>query len=163
PALALPTDRDRPSVQTYQGARLMATLPRDLTERLKKLGERHGATLFMVTLAGFQALVSRYSGQTDFAIGTPIANRTRVETEGLTGCFANTLAMRADLSNDPSFLETFGRLRGTAMGAFAHQDVPFEKVVDDLQPHRDPSHTPLFQIMFAFQNVPMSVPQLGGD
>lgn len=163
PALALPTDHARPVIQTYRGSRLQTQISPLLTEGLKSLGQREGATLFMVVLAAFQTLLMRYSGQEDILVGSPIAHRTHVETEELIGFFANTLVMRTDLSNDPSFLEALKRVRVTAMGAYAHQDLPFEKLVEDLQPERDPSYMPIFQVMFVFQNVPMQVPVLTPD
>ncbi|HEX2250800.1 MAG TPA: condensation domain-containing protein, partial [Gemmatimonadales bacterium] len=153
PMLALPTDRPRPTLQTYRGARHEMVISRRATEGLKALSQREGAPLFTTLLAAFQTLLSRYTGQDDLLVGTPIANRTRVETERLIGFFANTLALRTDLSGDPTFLELLGRVREVALGAYAHQDLPFEKVVEELQPKRDLSHMPLFQVMFAFQNV----------
>jgi amino acid adenylation domain-containing protein len=159
PVLDLPTDRSRPDLQTYRGARQEMVIPHQVTEGLKALSQREGATLFMTLLAAFQTLLFRYSGQDDLVVGTPIANRTRVETEGLIGFFANTLVLRTDLSGHPSFRRLLGRVRATALGAFAHQDLPFEKLVEELQPERDPRHTPLFRVMFAFQNIPGGLTQ----
>src|SRR5690606_14176114 len=116
---------------------------------------KENATLFMTLLAAFQVLLSKYSGQTDFAVGSPSAGRNQKETEKLIGFFVNTLALRANLTGDPTFLELLKRVRETALSAFAKQDVPFEKVVNLLQPERSLSHTPLFQVMFALQNVPV--------
>src|SRR5215213_423074 len=154
PVLELPTDHPRPAVQTHRGARRSLTLPGSLTEALRDLARREGSTLFMVLLGAFQALLARYAGQEDIAIGTPIAGRTRAETEGLIGFFVNTLVMRTDLSGDPSFREVLSRVREVALGAYDHQDLPFEKLVEELQPERDLSRVPLSQVFFALQNVP---------
>src|SRR5207248_1391074 len=120
----------------------------ELSRELNRLGRRHGATLFMTLLGGWQLLLSRYSGQQDVAVGTVIANRNRVEMEGLIGLFVNTLVLRTDVGGNPSFVELLERVRETTLGGYAHQDVPFEKVVEELQPERDLSRTPLFQVMF---------------
>jgi len=154
PVIGMPTDRPRPSLQTYRGGTLQLTVSRTVTEGLKALSVSEKATLFMTLLAAFQTLLFRYTGQSDLPVGVPIANRPCVETEPLIGFFANTLVMRNDLSGNPLFRELLARVRITAMGAYAHQDLPFEKVVEVLQPERDPSHGPLFQVMFAFQNLP---------
>ncbi len=153
PLLELPTDRPRPAVQSFRGATYSFSLPRELADRLRALSQKAGATLFMTLLAGFQALLARYSNQDDLAVGTPIANRNRAETEGLIGFFVNTLVLRADLSDDPSFRDLLKRVREAALGAYAHQDVPFEMVVDALQPERNLSYPPLFQVLFALQNT----------
>src|SRR5215212_5895560 len=153
-ALELPTDHPRPRVQTHRGARRSLTLPRSLTLALKELGRREGTTLFMVLLGAFQALLARYSGQEDVAVGSPIAGRTQAETEELIGFFVNTLVMCTDLSGDPSFREVLSRVREVALGAYDHQDLPFEKLVEELQPERDLSRVPLSQVFFALQNVP---------
>ena len=162
PVLALPTDRPRPAVQGHRGGRRALLLPELLTEKLKTLGRQEGATLFMTLLASFQALLSRYSGQEDLVVGTPIAGRTRTETEGLIGFFVNTLALRADLSGEPSFRELLGRVRESALGAYAHQEVPFGRLVEELRPGRSLSHAPLFQVMFALQNTPREGLELEG-
>ncbi|HEX5709303.1 MAG TPA: amino acid adenylation domain-containing protein, partial [Pyrinomonadaceae bacterium] len=162
PVLELPTDHSRPSVQTFRGARNAFKLPPELTAQLRALSQREGVTLFMTLLAAFQVLLSRYSGQDDVVVGTPIAGRNRAEVEGLIGFFVNTLAMRADLSGDPTFVELLGRVRESALGAYAHQDVPFEKLVEELQPARHLGHSPLFQVMFIFQNTPASTASLSG-
>ncbi|RKG98938.1 amino acid adenylation domain-containing protein, partial [Corallococcus sp. CA053C] len=158
--LELPTDRPRPAVQTFQGAELLVELPGPLVEELKGLGRRNGATLYMVLLAAFQTVLHRYSGQDDLCVGTPSAGRGQAELEGLIGFFLNTLVLRTDLSGDPTFLELLGRVREAAMGAFDNQDVPFEKLVEELQPRRSLSYTPLFQVMLILQK-PQGRPRLG--
>ena len=160
PVLELPTDHPRPAVQTHRGARRSLTLPESLTQALKELSRQEGTTLFMVLLGAFQVLLSRYSGQEDIAVGTPIAGRTRAETEELIGFFVNTLVMRTDLSGDPSFREVLSRVREVALGAYDHQDLPFEKLVEELQPERDLSRVPLSQVFFALQNVPQEALKL---
>ncbi|QSQ17130.1 non-ribosomal peptide synthetase [Myxococcus landrumensis] len=152
PFLPLPTDFPRPAIQSLQGAVARRGLPLALLDSLKRLGKKEGTTLFMTLLAGFQVLLRRYSGQTDISVGTPIANRNRAELEGLIGFFVNSLVMRTDVSGAPSFRELLRRVREVALGAYAHQDVPFEQVVEALQPERDPSYSPLFQVMFALQS-----------
>jgi amino acid adenylation domain-containing protein/non-ribosomal peptide synthase protein (TIGR01720 family) len=151
--LALPTDRPRPAVQTFRGARQPLELPSELSESLEALSRSEGATLFMTLLAAFQTLLHRYTGEDDISVGTPIANRNRAEVEGLIGFFVNTLVMRTDLSGDPTFRDLVRRVREMALGAYAHQDLPFEKLVDELQPRRNLSHSPLFQVMFTLQNA----------
>jgi aspartate racemase len=160
--LQIPTDRPRPAVQTFQGATRKVKLPLRLCKSLRSLSRQERATLFMTLLAAFQTLLYRYTGQDDIVVGSPIANRNRAEIEGLIGFFVNSLAMRSDLSGNPSFRELLGRVREVALGAYAHQDLPFEKLVEDLQPERDMSRSPLFQIMFAFQNAPMEALELPG-
>jgi amino acid adenylation domain-containing protein len=162
PPLELPTDRPRPATPSPEGASLSVELPPELSARLKELARGGGATPFMVLLGAFQALLGRYSGQDEFAVGTPIAGRTRPEVQGLIGFFVNTLALRADLSGDPSFRALLARTKETALGAYAHQDVPFEKLVEELRPERDTSRSPLFQVMFTLQNVPMPQVSLPG-
>ncbi|MGQ0554672.1 MAG: amino acid adenylation domain-containing protein [Nitrospiraceae bacterium] len=151
PVLDLPTDRPRPAVQNDRGARLAFVVSRDLTARLYALSRSRNATLFMTLLAAFQVLLMRYSGLEEFCVGTPVANRPKREMEMLIGLFANTLVLRADLSGNPSFTDLLARIQDTVLGAQAHQDVPFEQLVDALQPVRALSHTPLFQVMFALQ------------
>jgi amino acid adenylation domain-containing protein len=162
PLLELPTDRPRPAVQSFRGATRWFRLPAALSRELGALSQREGVTLFMTLLAGWQALLSRYSGQTDVSVGTPIANRTRAELEGLIGFFVNTLVLRTDLSGSPSFRELLGRVRETALGAYAHQDLPFETLVEAVQPTRDLKHTPLFQVMFVLDNSPRDPVVLDG-
>ena len=160
PVLELPTDRPRPAVQSSRGSEESIVLPRDLTDRLKALGKEEGATLFMTLLAAFKALLYRYTGQEDISVGTPIANRNRGELERLIGFFVNTLVLRTDLSGDPSFREIVRRVREVALGAYAHQDLPFEMLVEALSPERDMSHNPLFQVMFILQNAPVKAKAL---
>ncbi len=160
--LHLPTDRPRPPTQSFRGASLAIDLEAELTDGLKALGRQEGATLFMVLLAGFQALLGRYTGQHDVAVGSPIANRTRSELEQLIGFFVNSLVLRTDLSGDPSFRSLLARVREVTLGAYAHQDLPFERLVEELQPERDPARNPLFQVMFALQNAPARPPELLG-
>ncbi|HEY7511066.1 MAG TPA: amino acid adenylation domain-containing protein, partial [Vicinamibacteria bacterium] len=143
--LELPTDRPRPAVPGFEGAWQARPLAPGLLDGLKAAGQASGATLYMTLLAGFAAWLSRWSGQADVAVGSPIANRTRAELEGLVGLFANTLVMRVDLSGDPSFRELLARVREVALGAYAHQDVPFERLVEELNPERQLSRSPLFQ------------------
>ncbi|MCW5317887.1 amino acid adenylation domain-containing protein [Nostoc sp. KVJ3] len=160
--LPLPTDKPRPAVQTFNGSYHVLTLSAELTQRLLELSQQQGCTLFMTLLAAYNTLLYRYTGQEDILVGTPIANRDRTELEGLIGFFVNTLVMRTDLAGNPSFNELLSRLRETAFGAYTHQDLPFEMLVEALQPERDLSHTPLFQVMFVLLNAPMSEIELTG-
>ena len=162
PVVELPTDRPRPVVQTDHGGRYPFQLSEALSARIRDFAQKNRATPFMALLAGFQALLHRYTGQPDIPVGSPIANRNRLETEGLIGFFVNTLIHRADFSDDPTFFDLLARVREDAMGAFAHQDLPFEKLVEELNPERTLTHTPLFQVMFAFQNVPPGDLELPG-
>ena len=162
PPLALPTDRPRPPVQSYRGAILTHLVDPALTGRLKELARREGVTPYMLLLATFKTLLHRYAAQDDIVVGTPIANRNRTEVEPLIGFFVNTLVLRTDLSGDPTFRELLGRVRDVTLGAYAHQDLPFEKLVEELQPERDTSRTPLFQVMFSLQNAPMPSMKMGG-
>jgi amino acid adenylation domain-containing protein len=146
--LQLPTDRPRPAVPSFAGAREPLAIPEPAAAAMREQCARGGATLFMGLLAAFYALLYRYSGQTDLAVGIPIANRTRPETRGLIGFFVNTLVMRTDISGDPTFRELVGRVRENAIGAYAHQDLPFERLVEELHPERDLSRNPLFQVTF---------------
>lgn len=154
PTLQLPTDRPRPAVQTHNGAMSFCKIPESIKEGLFTIGRHEGITLATTLLAAFQTLLSRYTGQTDIAVGSPIANRNRMEVEGLIGFFTNTLVMRTDLSGDPSFREVLQRVHQVALGAHDHQDLPFERLVEELHPERDLSRNPLFQVMFAVQNTP---------
>jgi amino acid adenylation domain-containing protein len=160
--LDLPLDFPRPAVQTYRGARITADLPAGLTERLEGVCRRLGVTPFMGLFAAFAVLLSRLSGQEDLVVGTPIANRDPRETEDLFGFFANTLALRAELGGDPPFSELARRIREQALGAYAHQDLPFERLVDELAPERHLSHSPVFQVMFILQNIPSEPLELTG-
>ncbi|HEV3049248.1 MAG TPA: condensation domain-containing protein, partial [Longimicrobium sp.] len=160
--LELPTDRPRPPVQSHRGARERFDLPRALLDGLQALGRSEGATLYMVMLGAFQLLLSKYSGSDDIVVGSPIAGRTRREVEELIGFFVNTLVLRTDLSADPSFRELLGRVREGPLGAYEHQEVPFERLVAELQPERSLSHAPVFQVMFALQNADRSDSGLAG-
>jgi amino acid adenylation domain-containing protein len=160
--LNLPADHPRPAVQTYRGARRSIELSRELTQGLKALSQSEGVTPFMTLLAAFQTLLYRYTGQKHLVVGSPIAGRNRAETEGLIGFFVNTLLFRADLSGNPTFREVLHRLRKAALDAYEHQDLPFEKLVEELKPERSLSHSPLFQVMFVLQNAPGTAWQLEG-
>ncbi|MFP2912829.1 condensation domain-containing protein, partial [Pyxidicoccus sp. 3LFB2] len=154
--LQLPTDKPRPTVRTYRGATRVLTLPAQLATSLRELSQREGVTLYMTLLAAFDVLLARYSGQTDIVVGTDIANRTHAETEGLIGFFINQLVMRTKLEGDPTFRELLGRVREASLGAYAHQDVPFEELVRELNPERSLGHAPLFQVKLVLQNQPRS-------
>jgi amino acid adenylation domain-containing protein len=162
PAVELPFDRPRPAVASASGGRVAFAIDAALTSALKALGLRKGATLFMTLLAAFQVLLHRYSGQDDIAVGVPIAGRNRPELEGLIGFFINTLVLRGDLSSDPSFADYLARVRARALDAYAHQDLPFERLVQELAPSRDLSRNPLFQISFSLQNAPQQHWRLAG-
>jgi amino acid adenylation domain-containing protein len=152
--LELPADRSRPPVQLHRGAIRDFTLPNPLAQELRALAQREGVTVFMLLLAAFDVLLYRYTGRADLVVGTPTANRTRPELEALIGLFVNTLALRIDLSGRPTFRVLLARVRDTTLAALAHQDLPFEQLVEALQPVRDVSHNPIFQVMFAMQNIP---------
>ena len=162
PALELLTDRPRPTVQSSRGAKQSIVIPKPVSDRLKELSRRDGATLFATLLAAFHTLLGRYTGQDDIVVGSPIAGRTQAETEGLVGFFVNTLALRLVQSNDPTFRELLHRAREATLGAYAHQDLPFEKLVEELQPERDLRRTPVFQVAFAYQNFPTHKLELPG-
>lgn len=152
PVLELPADHPRPAMQTFRGGIQTRVVPAGLSESLMQLGTRHGATLFMVTLAAFKALLYRYTQQDDVVIGSPITGRNRMETERLIGFFVNTLLLRTDLSGDPPFEELLRRVRETTLNAYAHGDLPFEKLVEKLHPERAATHMPFTRLMFALQN-----------
>jgi aspartate racemase len=155
PVLPLSADRPRPAVQTFDGALQPFVLPPSLAEALVTLSRQAGVTLFVTLLAAFTTLLSHYAGHVkDLVVGVPITGRTRVEVEGLIGYFLNTLALRTDLSGDPSFRDILQRVRRSVLAAYAHQELPFDKLVEALQPERSPHHTPVFQVVFNFQNVP---------
>jgi amino acid adenylation domain-containing protein len=162
PVLELPADRPRPAIQSYRGDVLPLRLPEALARSLQALSRRAGATPFMTLLAAFAALLGRHTGQTDLAIGTPISGRTRLEVEGLIGFFLNTLVLRLDLSGDPGFSGLLAQVRERALAAYAHQDVPFEKLVDELRPRRSLAHAPLFQALFVLTHeTPLEEEMLG--
>ncbi|MCE9674106.1 amino acid adenylation domain-containing protein, partial [Myxococcus stipitatus] len=154
PALELPTDRPRPAVQSYAGGSVHFELGREVAEPVLALGRREGATSFMVLLALYQTLLGRHAGQEDFAIGVPTAGRTQPEVEGLIGCFVNTLALRSRLQGDPSFRELLARVKAGSLGAFTHQDAPFERLIETLRVPRDQSRTPVFQVVLNVVNTP---------
>jgi amino acid adenylation domain-containing protein len=160
PALQLPSDRPHPATQTYRGDTHPLQLPADLTQALQALSQQSGTSLFMTLLAAFQILIWRYTGQDDFAIGSPIANRHHSEWEELIGFFVNSVVLRADLSGNPTFQDVLQRVRAVALAAYDHQDLPFEKLVETLDPDRDLSRNPLFQVAFALQNAPMQPVEL---
>jgi aspartate racemase len=161
-ALELPTDHPRPPIQTFRGARQSLVLSSRLTEELKHLSRREGVTPFMSLLAAFTTLLYGYTGQDDIAVGTFIINRNRAETEGLIGFFINNLVLRTDLSGNPSFRDLLVRVRTVALTAYAHQDLPYEKLLEELRPERDRSRTPFFQVMVVLQNTPGSALELPG-
>ncbi|MFC9249725.1 condensation domain-containing protein, partial [Streptomyces sp. NPDC057136] len=150
PVLELSTDRSRPAVWSPAGAMAQFTVPARTAEALRELSRRRGTTMFMTLLSAFDVLLSRYAGTDDVVVGTPVANRNRAETENLIGFFINTLVMRTDLSGDPTFEELLGRVREMALNAYAHQDLPFEQLVDELVTERDRSRSPLFQVLFNY-------------
>jgi amino acid adenylation domain-containing protein len=155
PVLELPTDHPRPTVQTFRGASLRFDLPAGLSASLRDLSRRQGTTLFMTLLSAFAALLSRYSGQEDFVLGTPVAGRNHLETEGLIGFFINSLVLRLDLQGEPELTELVRRVREVTLSAYAHQDLPFEKLVEELHPQRDLARAPLFQVVFMLLNTPL--------
>ncbi|MBR8838803.1 MAG: amino acid adenylation domain-containing protein [Stigonema ocellatum SAG 48.90 = DSM 106950] len=160
--LELPTDRPRPPIQTFQGAIEYAECSVELSKALANFSRQEGATLFMTLFAAFVTLLYRYTGSDDIVVGTPIANRDRLELEGLIGFFVNTLVLRTDLSDNPSFQQLLSRVRQVTLEAYARSDIPFEELVKALQPQRDLSHTPLFQVMFVLENAPISEVELTG-
>ena len=162
PLLKLPTDYPRPKIQTSRGGKEFFGLGVELTERLKRLSQDSGVTLFMTLYAAFSTLLYRYSGQEDIVVGTPIANRNRSEVESQIGFFVNTLVLRSQFEGNPKFAEVLERSRQTCLDAYAHQDLPFEQLVEALQPERSLSHSPIFQVLFALQNAPMEPLELPG-
>jgi amino acid adenylation domain-containing protein len=162
PVLQLPTVRPRESVKTSRGATKSFVIPSNLSAALLALSRQEGVTLFMTLLAAFQILLQRYTNQDDIVVGTDVANRNRAEIEPLIGFFVNLLVLRTDLSGNPSFWELLKRVREVTLGAYAHQDLPFDKLVEVLQPDRQSSHTPLFQVLFVLQNAPMTTLELPG-
>ncbi len=162
PLLELPTDRPRPPVQTYRGAIERIEFSSEVSEAVEHLSRKLGVTPFMILLAAFKILLARYSGQEDILVGTPIANRRFAEIEPLIGFFVNTLVIRTDLSDNPTFSELIRRVREVLLEAYAHQDLPFEKLVEELQPPRNLSHSPVFQVAFVLQNMPVSELHVSG-
>ena len=163
PVLALPADRPRPAKQSFRGAAQHFEIPRQLSQQLASLSRQEGCTLFMTLLAAFNVLLYRYTGQEDIVIGSPIANRHRTEIEALIGFFVNTLVFRANLTGNPPFRDLLRQVRQTAFGHYMHQDLPYERVVDLIQPERNLSYNPVFQVMFIVQNAPieeMAIPGL---
>ncbi|MDZ8084266.1 MAG: amino acid adenylation domain-containing protein [Nostoc sp. DedQUE12b] len=162
PVLQLPTDRPRHNLTTFSGAKQYFILSASLTNALKQLSQRENATLFMSLLAAFNILLYRYTDQEDILIGSPIANRNRAELEGMLGLFVNTLVLRNNLSGNPSFRELLHRVREVTLDAYGHQDLPFEMLVEELQPERDLSRNPLYEVMFVLQNTPGCVEEVSG-
>jgi amino acid adenylation domain-containing protein len=162
PILQFPHSRPRPPIQTFAGRTAFKKLPAELTTALKSCSQRFGSTLFMTLLTVFQILLYRYSGQEDIIVGTPIAGRNRPELESLIGCFVNTLPIRANLSGNPSFRELLDRIRTVTLAAYDHAQTPLEKLVEELNPIRDASRSPFFQVLFVLQNIPRSEPRLLG-
>jgi hypothetical protein len=160
PVIELPADHPRPSLQAhrvFRGVKRKLPLSKDLTRKLKELSQKEESTLFMVLLAAYQTLLHRYTGEDDIVVGSPIAGRCLAETEQLIGLFINALALRVDLSGDPSFRELIARVKEVALGAYAHQDLPFEMLVKEVQPDRSLAHNPLFQVMFVLQSESTSI------
>jgi hypothetical protein len=154
PILRLPSDRPRPKVQTFAGGHIPVMLPRDLLEGAKTLGAQEGVTLFMALLAAFQALLAYHTGEKRIVVGTDVANRPTLDTEGMIGFFINLLPLSTDLSGDPRFLELLQRVREITLTAYTYQDLPFHKLVEELRPDRSLSHNPLVQVLFVMQNTP---------
>ncbi|HKQ08022.1 MAG TPA: condensation domain-containing protein, partial [Blastocatellia bacterium] len=161
-ALELPTDRVRPAVASHRGGSVGLRLSEELTQQLRRLSQQQGVTLFMTLLAAFKVVLSRHSGQREVVIGTDVANRNRQETEPLIGFFVNQLVLRTDLSGELTVKELLARVRETTLGAYAHQDLPFEKLVQELVHNRDLSRSPLFQVKLVYQNVPQNELQVAG-
>ena len=159
--LELPTDRPRPAEQTYRGASTLRMLTPDLHKQLQQLAVRQKCTLYMLLLAAFDVLLGRWAAADEVVVGTPIAGRKHTELEGMIGFLSNTLALPADLTGDPAFSTLLAQLKATALTAYGHQELPFEKLVEELQPERALSHAPIFQVMFVFQNTPQAVVNFG--
>jgi non-ribosomal peptide synthetase component F len=147
--------KERPAIQSFRGKRKAIELSKQLTQGLKALSPKEGVTLYMALLAAFQTLLYRYTGQEDIVVGSPIANRNRREIEGLIGFFVNTLVLRSNFTGNPTFRELLAQVRQVALEAYEHQDLPFEKLVEELKPERSLSYSPLFQVMFVLQNAPL--------
>jgi acyl carrier protein len=162
PVLEIPTDRPRQALENFWGGVHRQTLPEDLVKDLRALSRRESTTFFMTLLAAFQLLLARWSGQDDVVVGTDLANRTQVETEKLIGFFVNLLPIRARFAGNPSFEELLGQVREGSLGAFAHQDLPFDKLVEELRPERSLTHNPLVQVLFVMQNTPQISREFGG-
>ncbi|MBW4506986.1 MAG: amino acid adenylation domain-containing protein [Scytonematopsis contorta HA4267-MV1] len=162
PVLQLPTDYPRPTTTTFAGAKEYFIISKSLTDALRELSQREDATLFMTLLAAFNILLYRYTDEEDILIGSPIANRNRAELEGMLGLFVNTLVLRNNLSGNPNFCELLHQVREVTINAYAHQDLPFEMLVEQLQPERDLSRNPLYEVMFVLQNTPTTVQEVSG-
>src|SRR5208283_287753 len=162
PVLLLPTDRPRPDKPTFRGAIHHFLLPMGLADAIRTLSRQKGGTAFMTMLGAFETLMLHYTRQPDIVLGTDLANRTTLQAEALIGFFVNLLALRTDLSGDPTFAELLGRVREVALGAYTHQDVPFDKLVEELQPERSLSHNPLVQVLFVQQNTPRTATPMPG-
>ena len=160
PLLELPTDHVRPSLQTFNGQRVSTYISADLADQLQKVARDQNATFFMVLLAAFKVLLLQYSGLEDILVGTPTAGRLKQEFEGLVGFFVNNLVLRTDLSGNPSFAELVQRVRKTSLEAFEHQSVPFDQLVEVLQPDRSLDRSPIFQVLFTLQNAPLPLLRL---
>ncbi len=162
PLLELPTDKPRPAIQTFNGDLFKFSIPENISLQIKDLSKKENVTVFMILLGAFQTLLSFYSGQDDIIVGTPVANRNREELENLIGFFVNTIVFRNDLSDNPTFIELLNSIKKDTPHVFSHQDVPFEKLIDSLNIERDVSHSPLFQVMFTYQNLPRTKIELPG-
>src|SRR5215213_648451 len=162
PTINVPTDHPRPAIEGFRGADRRMSLSASLLQSLKELSQQEGVTLFMTLLGAWAVLLSRWSGEKEVVVGSPIANRTRAELEGLIGFFVNSMVLRTSFHRDPTFKELLAQVREVTLGAYAHQDLPFEKLVEVLQPERELSHNPLFQVIFALQNAPQGAVAAGG-
>ena len=162
PVLELPTDRPRQAVENFWGGVYKQALSEDLVKDLRLLSCKHGATFFMTLLASFQILLARYSGQQDVVVGTDLANRTQLAAEKLIGFFVNVLPIRTRFAGEPSFTKVLQQVREAALGAFAHQDLPFDRLVEEIRPERKLTHNPLVQVLFVMQNTPQMVKEFGG-